>query len=369
VATEHGTPTIDDYLAGAIPDNGKLLCPFHDDGRPSAKVLPGSGRFWCHVCGFAEDRRGVAMRLLFPDTFHLNRGQDIAAAITWLDKVGAAPHVHARAQRGPEPIDADAYRVITVFCRHTTAVLARSVEGITELIKTRGLKNPVTMGFGMGHWRLLKTIDEELAKTIPDWGSRKEKLLHTAGITSKKGTYALANRFILPEWRILTEGSALGPAGTRFAAFYQARSREENPKVKFLSPELPKQFWGLESLKRDTGLVFLGEGVFDVAPLVEAGESALAMLGSHLGPLGEQLDGLAEVVGQRLVAICFDNDVPKKNETVGVGHAQALALHARLTGVGIQAAIVHPPPPYHDLGEWLSAVPAKRVAAELKLSL
>ncbi|MEA2511580.1 MAG: primase [Thermomicrobiales bacterium] len=359
----------DDDLAGAIPEGKRLLCPFHEDGRPSAKVLPGSGRFWCFVCGFAEDRRGVAMRLLFPETHQLQRGADVQAALDWLDRQGAAPdRTHLRL-KAPDPIDPDVYRAMTAFCRLANSLLATDVAALAELIRTRGLKNPVALGFGVGHWRLLGPLEHELAAVVPDWEGRREGLLQKAGVLNSKGVYGLANRFVLPEWRTLTGTSPLGRAGTRTVVFYQARSRDEDPKIKYLSPEVTKQFWGLESLSRDTGLVFIGEGTFDVAPLVEAGESALAVLGLHLGPLGEQLDGLAATIGDRLAVICFDNDQPKKDETVGVGYAQALALHAKLTGIGVRTAIVAPPHPHKDLGDWLAHVPAPRGAAELKLTL
>jgi hypothetical protein len=177
----------------------------------------------------------------------------------------------------------------------------------------------------------------------------------------------LSNRWIIPEIRTLPAATDFGPAGTQATVYYQARDRGGKAAAKYLNPYLPKQIYGARSLDRPTGILWISEGVFDVLPLIEAGESALATLGTHLGELG--IEALTALIGKRLVVIVHDHDRATTEQPLGAGRAAALALAARLTSLGIRAIPIGPPSPFKDLGEWVTKVPVPRVIGELRMSL
>ena len=63
-----------EYSGDAIPEDDKwvsILCPYHDESNPSARVNPVAGGFLCHGCG----RSGDALKLVRDEG-----GLDIASA-------------------------------------------------------------------------------------------------------------------------------------------------------------------------------------------------------------------------------------------------------------------------------------------------
>lgn len=69
-----------------------------------------------------------------------------------------------------------------------------------------------------------------------------------------------------------------------------------------------KTAFGLETIKKETKVVFLVEGVFDACRLHKLGLSALALLGSDVGHLKEQLS----LLGVKLIPICEGDEAGKK---------------------------------------------------------
>ena len=126
--------------------------------------------------------------------------------------------------------------------------------------------------------------------------------------------------------------------------------------MKYLSPpRLAKPLFGLASFQRPTTHVWLAEGPFDVLPLIEAGEAAVATTGSHL-KAGLVLDLVAAARG-RPILVAFDADA--------AGRRQAPLVAATLREVGATVRVLEPPVPYKDLGAWCTAVGADEVVAEV----
>lgn len=317
-----------------LPPGSRLLCPFHDDHTPSAKILPGPRqRFYCFTCGVSEDRIGCALRLLFPDRYHERNKKDLAEAIQWLELGGwRTAKLASDEEEQPVEVNPFTYTLMSRFCELATEHLKIQPSIIREIQESRGVADPVVLRLGIAHWSLLERLKDEY-QDDPDWS---EEVLIQTGIMSpprkeRPSVYRLSDRLIIPEWRPDPWGRG------EVVAFYQARTREE-ARSKYLNPPIPSQIYGAHSITRKTAFLWVGEGVFDVLPLIEAGAAAIATLGTHLSDLG--FDTLNTIVNGRIVLLAFDNDKPSEQDPLDT---RAVASSPPPGGRGRSRPGTHPP--------------------------
>lgn len=331
--------TIDDYLRGEIPPGEKVLCPFHDDATASAQIMPDTGNFWCYRCQIGGDVTAVAGRLWFP---HLDPEYSFSLAGALLSRNGAREHIAPRRAQPPAD-DPRMTQLLTLWWQLCHEQLAADPALVTTLQQTRGLHDPLALGLGLAHPQCFRQLLTLMAETDPDWRDDGEELLVRAGILSRssdRAQYQLDQRIIIPEIR------------KRDVIYYQARAQAREHRLRYLNPRFPRPLFGWESLGQKTPIVWLVEGVFDMLPLVEAGQSALSCGG--LGLNQETISTLLPEIRDRPVAVVFDNDPPDK-----MGHQPGLEAGAKrveaLASAGLVAQQIMPPEPYKDVNDWIVA--------------
>lgn len=317
--------TADEYVRGLVPRGSPVWCPFHDDStHPSAVCMSDTGRFWCYACQWGGDQREVVRKLWLSDVpYHI--GIVMAEQVIRKEQWGTIETVR------PEPLVLEGMNeLLTDWARLCCLNLRRHPDKLEQLKQDRGLKNPIALGVGLASDQV---FGEFMRKKWP------EDLLVRSGICSEGegpvfNRYRLRNRFVLPEVR------------QREVVYYQARAQPDDPtSYRYLNPRLPKPLFGFESLDRDTDCVWVVEGVFDMWPLIEAGESAVAVGG--VGVSRGNVELLTEHGRGRPVLVAFDNDD-------GAGPLNARKRVRQLGEAGLRALAVCPTG-YKDLGEWAAA--------------
>ena len=253
----------------------------------------------------------------------------------------------------PPPSDLT-YRTMTLMADVANQTLAGRPELITRIRTERALQDPVGMGLGWAE----ETLPDQITTALGLGQRVADEALVNAGVCypdTPEQPRPASSRFRLYRHRLLLPDWRRGKHGTG-VVFYQGRAVVETA-VKYLSPPgIPKPLFGLDSLARPTGIVWLGEGPFDILPLIEAGESAVATMGSTLKQ--RLIADLIVAVGDREIIIAFDRDAS--------GQTQAPVLADTLTNAGARTRIIFPPPPYTDMGEWLVAEGVHDVIADIR---
>jgi DNA primase len=333
--------TVDDYLNGTLEPGQSLLCPFHPDHQPSARIMPDSGRFWCFVCRWGGSRTDVARRLWFDD---LPTASGAAMASAFLERIARSPAQRVsvpRAQHARREITDDpaARRVMITLHRYAVAELEQHPAVIRELQRTRGLADPIQLGTGLATHRVFHLTLRDHPETA---------LLERAGVCYPDGWFRLSNRLILP---VFDEHGGL--------ASYQARHLNQAHPVRYLNiPRWPKLPAGLHTLERP-GPLCIVEGWFDAAPLWEAGLAALAAGGLSLRR--EILERIAPHLKERTVIIIFDND----QQAVTKHNVEAAAASLTEALAPLTAHVEMVTPPVKDVSAWSVEAGRDRVVIEL----
>lgn len=328
--------TINEYVRGEAEPGGAIWCPFHeDDNHPSAVCMPDTGRFWCYACQWGGDQLAVVRRLWFGDvegTMGWQLAREMIAHERWGEQE----------RRIPEPVSFEGVpELLTEWARLCCANFKRQPQLVRDLATRRGLRDPISLGIGLAGEHVFR-----------DFMRRKwpEELLVRTGICSDDQSkslvdrYRLRNRLILPEVR------------DRQVVYYQARAQDGDPtSFKYLNPRLPKPLFGRESLCRDTAMIWVVEGVFDMWPLIEAKQSAVAVGG--VGISRQVAEELRLFASDRPILVAFDNDAGDS----GAGQLNARKRVRQLGELGLQAVAIRPPDPYKDIGEWSTAVGIKPI--------
>ena len=333
---------VTDYIQGVAPLGSAVACPFHDDRRASAMVMSDSGRLWCFRCQQGCDQVGAAVRLWFSD---LPWDMGVAMAEALIKERGwAMPHP-TPSERTIAPSEPALIELMTRWCHVACLHLATSPAIIQEIIAERAVREPIKLGVGLASSALF----EHFVADLPD-ELHHEALLIAAGLLYADpvevpwpGRYRLGDRLILPEIR----------GEPKKVIHFQARAQERDARVRYLNPKgIARPIYGWESLGRERPYVWLLEGVFDLYPLLEAGEAALSVNG--IGFDSRQLDGLKVALGTRPLLIAFDNDPPNaQGERPGL--TAAVKRQEAFLAEGITAMRYLPPNPYKDVGDWIVA--------------
>lgn len=328
-------PTLHDAILNGA--TGMVLCPFHDDRRPSARVFP-DGSFHCYVCGKHANNRVELIYMMDYADEPYDRGMSLARAA--MRKMGIAPQTVAGAPKARPATRPETIAVMTWLANAATENLAADSEWCRRFAEVRGLRDPVALGLGLTNpgtgWAVAKRAMNEFG---PDLG---EDVLQEARIIIDN-KYKLGRRLLIPEWR---DGKAI---------FYQARSLNQHDVPKYLNPSLPKPIFGLHSLRQETAFVVVSEGPFDVLPLIEAGGAAVALMGSFSAELNA-----VELAG-RTIIVGLDNDE--------AGRYAGQVLTDGLIEEGMSAIFLPPPDPYGDYSEWAAARGAREVLASCALEV
>lgn len=316
--------TAEDYVRGIVPAGAMVRCPFHDDSNASATVMADTGRFWCFGCQTGGDQLDIARRLWFPDDPPAV-GYRLARLVI---EEGQFPTVKPLPQ--PKETDPAIWGLMEHWVLACQRELERNPNLAQELGQARGLRDVSGLGLsGVQPFR-------EFLASCPE---ATEQNLHTLGLTweddperprSREERYRLGQRIVIPE---RVDGQVI---------YYQARSLPGvETKAKYLNPRVPKPLFGVDSLKNRSPLVWIVEGMFDLLPLAEAGQSVLALGG--LGHGERLLSVLRQYGNDRPVVIALDADEP--------GQRMANRRAEQLYEAGFSAYILTPP--VHDVGEWV----------------
>ncbi len=247
------------------------LCPLHKEKTPSFSVDPDKGLFYCFGCGAGGD----AIRLHM-----LTSGDDFPSAIEALAQRYGIPLPSRganRQNRGPERDLHGALHAAEEFFRESL----EKTDFPRQYLEKRQISKEQIEGFGLGYapegWEgLLKALsgriplaDLEAAGLI----GRSEK---AEGKPYDRFRHRLIFPIRSPSGRLLGFGGRT--LGDHKAKYINTRETEQFHKGRLL--------YGLHRAKkamRETGLVVLTEGYFDVLATAACGfEAAVASMGTSL---------------------------------------------------------------------------------------
>lgn len=349
----HQTMTLEDVLGRDFGEKTRISCPFpgHEDSTPSAYIWA-DGHVHCYGCGqHANSLADLIRKREFPD-LPVGVGLRMAEryAAKYLDGMPAAnaPRPTPRQEDDPGP-DSLTILAMTRFCDAARANLETRPAEAERIARQRGLSRPTALGIGLADMQLVRPVRRQLL----DLGFGEdavETALHHAGVlgTDRQGQtiYRLANRILVPEVR----------GEPRHVVYYQGRANSPLAKQKYLNPPIRnKPIFGWDSLARDTERVWIGEGPFDVLPLLEIGESAVSSMGANMNR--RQTAAIALETRDREVIVIFDND-----EAGRIGSARIVA---DLRTLGIAAHAAFPREGFKDFGEWAAAESVEGIVGEI----
>ena len=188
-----GFATVHDFLNGLIPGDTSVLCPFHGDGSPSAKIY-GDGGFHCFACGAHYTYPQLIAKILYPDDNPIDAIRKAKSLIAY-NLVGAKPissaaYLNEIKQREVN-VNPAVYRVMTRLMAEANEMF-RQMEGLVHRVATeRGLVDPVKLGLGyiqegfdidaFAH-RISHEIFPELTAGSPSWITEMETALLGSGL-------------------------------------------------------------------------------------------------------------------------------------------------------------------------------------------
>lgn len=357
------THTAEDYIRGRVPRGASVLCPFHDDRSSSASVMPDTGRFYCFRCNIRADQVEMGKRLWFPDESWAD-GIRLTEALLREHRYPTITEVAADDTPVPDE-DPRVGRMLTAWCRACAHNLQAHPDLLRRIREERALQNPIRLGLGLASPELFADFVAKMRHELNGWHGDGEALLARCGLVSlpdEQYPQPLERRYRLNtraggRW-IIPEVRTDDPLGRR-VVYFQARAQEKEHKYRYLNPRgMIRPIFGWESLARERPMIWLTEGVFDMLPLVEAGEAAVSVNGTSFS--SRALDGLKEKANGRPVLIAFDND-PVGSDGIAPGLVQGCKQVAKLRAEGVDARLRLPPDPYKDLGQWIAAEGVDRV--------
>lgn len=314
-----------------------------DTTTPSAFYYP-DGHMHCYTCGFHAQDEIDLIRQLFFSQFSHDTGMMLARQHA--QSIKLKPSVTPETQPSRE-LSPEVSAAITLFCQLAVRNLKSDEQFNDVLSQQRGLPDAAALGLGVSEEWMVREVRHKMGVLGFDPLSTNNGLIGAGIIYHNNGNYRLERRVIIPEWR---NGRAV---------YYQGRAIDpwDEPRYKN-PPTLKRPLYGVESTVHN-GPLWIGEGPFDVLPLIGAGQAAVAPMGSDFGK--DTWQELLAIARGRDVIIGFDND--------NAGITKAVALQQALAEEDIQSFVKHPVKPYKDYGEWASTVGADIVIAEVLLSL
>ena len=338
--------TIQDYIEGKVSLGEKILCPFHNDHSPSAICLPVTGVFYCFVCQARGDQVEIAKRLWFPEE-NWKEGLILASALLRYNNYPIiTSSFDARVVETVPQLDPELLNLMDRWVKLCNKNLEAHPEIVERIRQTRAIQDPVGLHLGLASYDVFKEFRKEdinetyaIQASIVYEKDEREISFHQR--------YRLSDRIIIPEIR---EGKAI---------YFQSRAQQREHKLRYLNPKgIPRPVYGWESLKRQKPFVWFVEGVFDMLPLLEAGESVISCNG--LGFNDRILGQIKEVIGDRTIAVAFDNDSGKEENR---GYIEGLKRVDKFQREGIKAIQIIPP--VKDIGEWVTMDGVENVIREV----
>lgn len=339
---------IENYIFGLAQPGMSLRCPFHGDNRPSAVIQPDTGYFYCFVCHERGNQLEIAAKYFFSDV-HWHTALLMAQVLLENERPSYVKGSGVRNDPDPTVLE-----VVNLWQKACAKELVSKPSLIQRLQEERSIFKPAQLGIGYSTTAVFRKFYDSLPEPL-----KREELLIQAGLLRPYmdpailpyRKFRLDQKWILPEIR-----------GSK-SIYYTARE-DGNNIPKYLNPPYRKAVYGMDSLKRNTSYVWLLEGAFDMYPLLEYGESAIAVSGANYSQ--EILDEILEASKSKIILVAFDNDPPNKNG-VSVGQEAAMKCIADIKARGREAALVVPKA--KDIGEWISKTSVGNVVADVTWNL
>jgi DNA primase len=340
--------SIEDFIYGTAPLGSSMLCPFHGDTRPSAVIHPDSGMFYCYVCHERGDQTQIAAKYYFSE-FSYAIAMTMARELIQHERItlvkGSGAHT------APEPA---VLEIVNLWQKTCNKELQNRPSLIQRLQEERSVFKPLQLGIGYATYYTFRKFYDALPVVLRD-----ERLLIQAGLLKPHmdpailphRKFRLDEKWILPEIR------------SGKACYYTARD-DGSGLPKYLNPPYQRTFYGYDSLKPNNNYVWLLEGAFDMYPLIEHGESAVAINGASYSQ--NVLDEVLDASKSKIVLIAFDNDMPN-SKGVSVGQEAARKCLEDVKLRGRQAAIIVPKA--KDMGEWITRTSIGNVIADVTWNL
>lgn len=280
-----------------------MLCPFHDDTKPSLTIFNNDMGFCCFACGEKGDAISFVMKkehIDFP-----------SALKTLADKVG----VTLGAVNNPH---AKLYKIMDIARQFYEDELAKNPEAMAYLIEKRGLTHETIKRFHIGY-----TGRPILSAHLKSLGFTPRELM-AAGICRLKSEstvdFYMSPRIICP---IIRSGKTLGFSGRGLGS--EEPKYLNTPGTEIFSKR--DVLYGLDGAEvKKAGAAIVVEGNFDVIMAYQYGfRNICASLGTAFGPGHLQL--LSKFCNT--VYILFDGDKAGERATLA---ASKLCFKSKLKG-------------------------------------
>lgn len=271
-------------------------CPFHEDHTPSLLVDESDQHFHCFGCAAHGDVLDLVMRV---------EGLDFRRALARL----AADAPRARRPPPPPPLR-DPRPWGTAECTCLAAAM--------QLYRAQLSNEPAALTYAAGRGIARATLGRcgvgfAAGGTLVAYLRRHDiplGLARRVGLLDRRGRERFAGRIVLPELRA---GAPIWLIGRVLSA--------AAPGPKYLGLPGRKPLLGWEAA-RGAAAVTVVEGVFDLLALVQWGEPALALAGTHASPAS-----LAALRAFPRVYLAFDADAAGRNAAAALQAALGERAH------------------------------------------
>ncbi len=282
-------------------ENGKILCPLHDEDTPSAHIY--DDHVYCHGCGAYLSPIKLVMAV--EDT-------DFNEAIRRIAKEAGVPEPSLNGDSESR------YKAIERVCETYNQLFQDSLEhpekAITYL-ESRGLDAELLKG--------------KVGYLPYSYKPKDKEASEKAGLISKKGNFLLAGRLVMP---ITLHGQIVSLYG---------RSLDDDTIPKHIypaitAPPMPAALWNLDKCRKKES-IWLCESIIDALTLVRHGYDAVGLFGAR-GLTDARLELLKKSAIKKIILI-FDAD---KNRS---GQMAALEVGDKLFREGFVVSILALPLP------------------------
>lgn len=346
-----GIVTIEDHLNGVVSGECKVYCPFHDDTHASAVMYP-SHAFYCFGCGVSLNVVQLIARLRYdhfgPQSMSMAKRYIADGGLIRYEKnTKIKEYKEVNKEDYFQPSDLT-YKALAALANITKQELRNLPHLRRQIQQDRGIHDVKNLPLG---WAA-DNLPFELAKSLGLNIISADSILISTGVCypAKEGD----NRDASKRFRLSRHRLIISEIRDDKTIFYQGRATG-NSVLKYLSPpRIPKPLLGWNSLKKRTDRVWLCEGPFDILPLIEAGEAAIAITGSDLK--ARYVEDFVKKANGREIIVAMDSD--------DIGRLKAPIIQNSLIKAGARARVFHPPPPYKDMGEWITREGVKAVIEE-----
>jgi putative DNA primase/helicase len=277
-------------------ENGKILCPFHDEDNPSVQVY--DDHCYCFGCGAYISP--IRLVMAAEDT-------DFNKAIRWIAKEAGLPEPSLNGDSDSRYKDVG--RISDTYQQVFKDSLEHPVKGITYL-EGRGFRP--------------EYIEGKVGYLPYSYKFKDKEAANKAGLISKKENFLFAGRAIIP---ITLHGQIVGLYG---------RTLDDDTIPKHIypattDPPMPATLWNFDNCKNKEE-IWLCESIIDALTLVEQGYDAVGLFGTH--GLTDSRLALLNQSKIKKINLVFDAD---KNQS---GQKAALEAGEKLFRAGFQVSIV-----------------------------